>query len=112
MRISDWSSDVCSSDLAFALRHARQEREDHAHRAEIVQLHRAFEVMEAGGRLHDRATDRASGVVDENVDVAKVEQERSEKRRVGKECVSTVRSRLSTFPSKKKCNRMRRQTYK
>src|SRR3546814_14610936 len=31
--------------------------------------------MEAGGRLHDRATDRASGVVDENVDVAKVAQD-------------------------------------
>src|SRR3546814_12566137 len=77
MRISYWSSDVCSSGLlaAFALLHARQEREDHAHRAEIVQLHRAFEVMEAGGRLHDRAPDRASGVVDENVDVAKVAQD-------------------------------------
>src|SRR3546814_7490748 len=65
MRISDWSSDVCSSDLA--------PREA------------AFERV---GRLI--ADLRAAGHSITHVDLG-----RSEERRVGKECVSTCRSRWS-----------------
>src|SRR3546814_8476671 len=74
MRISDWSSDVCSSDLAAALR-GLPDREG-ADRAR-------------GDRRLSRtgpATLRICPAV------------RSEERRVGKECVSTCRSRWSPYP--------------
>src|SRR3546814_10315807 len=61
MRISDWSSDVCSSDLAGNQFH-------HLH----VLVHRCAGVDRPQGR-------------------------RSEERRVGKECVSTCRSRWSPY---------------
>src|SRR3546814_3610558 len=71
MRISDWSSDVCSSDLAF-LRANRQ----------LV----AF-LAEACGNVYD---DAVGNVFDDDY-------LRSEERRVGKECVSTCRSRWSPY---------------
>src|SRR3546814_6602643 len=64
MRISDWSSDVCSSDLR-----ARDQSSGHS----VV------------GSGVDRAIP-ASGI-----------SQRSEERRVGKECVSTCRSRWSPY---------------
>src|SRR3546814_5708877 len=67
MRISDWSSDVCSSDLCAVRRPAL------AHPA----VRRA--------RLHAAAGGFADAA------------ERSEERRVGKECVSTCRSRWSPY---------------
>src|SRR3546814_7044339 len=80
MRISDWSSDVCSSDLALAIR--RTEGDDDPQRG--IQASQPLKhgdpaveadpVVDAGKHLHDR---------------------RSEERRVGKECVSTCRSRWS-----------------
>src|SRR3546814_3361350 len=66
MRISDWSSDVCSSDL----------------------LGRA-------GQFH-RGADSAAGGGD-SVQYARKPAYRSEERRVGKECVSTCRSRWSPY---------------
>src|SRR3546814_7558412 len=63
MRISDWSSDVCSSDLL-----ARK------HRRPSPRLLRARQERGAMRRLR-----------------------RSEERRVGKECVSTCRSRWSPY---------------
>src|SRR3546814_16582694 len=79
MRISDWSSDVCSSDLFDpGIRHALAAG---ARRA-------VADVREPGSRrAHGRADHR-----------------RSEKRRVGKECVSTCRSRWSPSHEKKKMN--------
>ena len=55
-----------------ALAHVRQQADDQLHRPEVVQLHRAFEVVEAVVAERDRAADRAPGVVDEHVDVAVV----------------------------------------
>src|SRR3546814_1182394 len=63
MRISDWSSDVCSSDL-----------------------HRPTTPMHIARPL-------PSGVLREHG----VTRYRSEERRVGKECVSTCRSRWSPY---------------
>ena len=57
---------------AFA--HVRQQPDDQLHGAEIVDLHRAFEVMEALVAQRDRAADGAPGVVDEHVDIAVVGQ--------------------------------------
>src|SRR3546814_6138097 len=98
MRISYWSSDVCSSDLVHTAQDvARGERSP------------GRAVAAAGGsrRGHDRGTtgDRAgteSGRCarrnpvggQRSWDIA----DRSEERRVGKECVSTSRSRWSAFP--------------
>src|SRR3546814_1874986 len=77
MRISDWSSDVCSSDLAA---HAGIKDRLHATTAKG-----AVAAM-ARGLAHDLAAD---GIT--------VNCLRSEERRVGKECVSTCRSRWSPY---------------
>ncbi len=50
----------------------RQQPDDQLDRAEVVELHRAFEVVEAVVAERDRAPDRAAGVVDEHVDAAVV----------------------------------------
>src|SRR3546814_8397185 len=78
MRISDWSSDVCSSDLTVGSRRALERR--------------AIGAVAA----------IADGIEVELAEEAAAEQ-RSEERRVGKECVSTCRSRRSPNHSKKKC---------
>src|SRR3546814_2436054 len=71
MRISDWSSDVCSSDLAPAPQD--QGVPNAGSRIEIADLKERLRKLEA----------IAAG--------------RSEERRVGKECVSTCRSRWSPY---------------
>src|SRR3546814_19175715 len=79
MRISDWSSDVCSSDLACGSAAA-----DRGSGARLRTT--GWSAAERPRRVERRR--RAAG--------------RSEERRVGKECVSTCRSRWSTYPYKKK----------
>src|SRR3546814_9036405 len=104
MRISDWSSDVCSSDLhvirttdvdrMVALRIATGRH----HRG---QMHHAARPVAAEQRDQRRIADIA-GLVGHAVappvrrDGTDVER-RSEERRVGKECVSTCRSRWSPY---------------
>src|SRR3546814_1398016 len=79
MRISDWSSDVCSSDLmAQALTVGTDDR------AAIGSVHQIVAVGDPL-RAQDGQRDCDLGVV------------RSEERRVGKECVSTCRSRWSPY---------------
>src|SRR3546814_6539829 len=73
MRISDWSSDVCSSDL---------------------QLHRHRHQGLADDGEH-RGTHHAVGA--DHADRSVQAPGRSEERRVGKECVSTCRSRWSPY---------------
>src|SRR3546814_19502091 len=85
MRISDWSSDVCSSDL-----HAALPRQKHA----------------AG---HYPGRNRLSGTYLTAAHQPGAAYTRSEERRVGKECVSTCRSRWSPYHEKKKANRKTRQ---
>src|SRR3546814_16945909 len=84
MRISDWSSDVCSSDLPRLL--------------PIVRLR---PLLVAGGRRRDlhlglraRRANRASD--------RRPHDGRSEERRVGKECVRKCRYRWSSYHEKKK----------
>src|SRR3546814_4538088 len=72
MRISDWSSDVCSSDLV------------------VVALARIIKI--------DRHDFRSLGRWRRK---GQYNRSRSEERRVGKECVSTCRSRWSPYHSKK-----------
>src|SRR3546814_15012340 len=96
MRISDWSSDVCSSDLIenevtaqFAVEHP-----EHV----PVELGR-----DAGGIVvgSDQAVRILHQVDSEQEDLPRC-QRRSEERRVGKECVSTGRPRWSPYHKKNK----------
>src|SRR3546814_20456146 len=98
MRISDWSSDVCSSDLremqspyerfqaleakrareeplSYCYARTREEHEPYFKGKDITQLKRWLENIR---KNYDKLVDP-----------------RSEERRVGKECVSTYRSRWS-----------------
>src|SRR3546814_8533285 len=78
MRISDWSSDVCSSDLA--------DREiEHAFAAGVG--------LPAGNALLPVALANPPT----RVAYHHPARARSEERRVGKECVRTCRSRLSPY---------------
>src|SRR3546814_13592497 len=97
MRISDWSSDVCSSDLLrhLALRIADIDvgRQQHAvariEEAAVGERRDAADI--AFGRVVRRlqALDLAARGIDAENGM------RTEARRVGKECVSTCRSRWS-----------------
>src|SRR3546814_6597526 len=78
MRISDWSSDVCSSDLL--LRGERDARVRAAH--PVGPAARGGDGHPHRGHRRDRPGPR---------------HRRSEERRVGKECVSTCRSRWSPY---------------
>src|SRR3546814_14000027 len=97
MRISDWSSDVCSSDLAFlAAGIAGTER----HAAIGLRLRRpGRETAIALARdlcgLRVDAVEVIQHRADRGGKIIKIE--RSEERRVGKECVSTCRSRWSPY---------------
>src|SRR3546814_18798527 len=124
MRISDWSSDVCSSDLrAFrgpvpqpvGRRQRRPGSSGRPHRRRLAQR--------ATGRHADRQTSKAitlclskdSGrqIVRRRSTTTKGEDnERSEERRVGKECVSTSRSRWSPYHYKKKTHGRRARNRK
>src|SRR3546814_17581747 len=95
MRISDWSSDVCSSDLADVT--GRR-----GHGVGILE-----QLAEVAGRLH-RAERGHHGVrrlllaLEQPFEIlARHAGARSEERRVGKECVSTCRSRWSPYHYKK-----------
>src|SRR3546814_1300940 len=75
MRISDWSSDVCSSDLLGDIG-----------------------AVQGGTRIVGAAGGEANLIVDDDMHAAADrEAARSEERRVGKECVSTCRSRWSPY---------------
>src|SRR3546814_1981354 len=89
MRISDWSSDVCSSDLAML--------------SDIGPDRRCGEAAQREDRLDDVQAVRAIEVI--TVPAARPQMpvaieivgNRSEERRVGKECVSTCSYRWSPY---------------
>src|SRR3546814_16888130 len=99
MRISDWSSDVCSSDLGLAIMAAETGARHAAHRLDVravivahfrvlrLAAHRpplvAILGIGGGDRLAPRQPGNRGG--------------RSDERRVGKECVSTGRSRWCPY---------------
>src|SRR3546814_4169773 len=83
MRISDWSSDVCSSDLFRVL-------PAELHVGEVLGL--ALHLRTVADEFRRRT--RVAPTRERIDDVAFV---RSEERRVGKECVSTCRTRWSPY---------------
>src|SRR3546814_13062026 len=107
MRISDWSSDVCSSDLEV-------ESVEAPPKARVVDAETAPEKLErkrdylegflaakpaavdphgVGGDLYEAVINALKDIYDPEIPV----NIRSEERRVGKECVSTCRSRWSPY---------------
>src|SRR3546814_10056817 len=85
MRISDWSSDVCSSDLITL-------EEGEAWFQVAHDAHRPFVVDVGSVRIRAVGTAFSVRRNPEGVDVMVTEgvvETRSEERRVGKECVST-----------------------
>src|SRR3546814_13519616 len=101
MRISDWSSDVCSSDLyerhiAKVLQLSGAPAADAAKQArEVV----AFETRLAKASKSSEEIARDRSLFYNPISIAEADRlTRSEERRVGKECVSTCRSRLSPYP--------------
>src|SRR3546814_14595909 len=129
MRISDWSSDVCSSDLsrrhlARAVQDAARDRADPLYRAFglrrllvdlDLQADRPYRIaardfLVGGRRHHARRFPARIGCEDADVHRARPAgayraapiggARRSEERRVGKECVSTCRSRWAPYHNK------------
>src|SRR3546814_16097367 len=106
MRISDWSSDVCSSDLGvhvLACRNSAAVR--FLSQAGGVQRGRGGGVVPAGGARGGGLGDRRLLLYpDRQDDVFRRSRARlrSEARRVGKEGVSTCSSRRSPYHYKKK----------
>src|SRR3546814_13386186 len=100
MRISDWSSDVCSSDLhrrKWATNAAPLPRVENDAPVKWEKRSEIFRVIFRGAVQFQRIyTERTTthGGSNGNRDDHKC---RSEERRVGKECVSTCRSRWSPY---------------
>src|SRR3546814_5942752 len=91
MRISDWSSDVCSSDL---IESAFAERDDLGGDGQLAKL-RCDIGIPFRGMVRMQARGREQGL---RISPSEFEcTARSEERRVGKECVSTCRSRWSPY---------------
>src|SRR3546814_16364406 len=100
MRISDWSSDVCSSDL-LRKQHGAVDRSV-VHLPLVIAVVRAWIVEHVlRVRLH---RGHVPVVVVVREDRLVHVRGRSEERRVGKECVSTCRSRWSRYNYKKTNN--------
>src|SRR3546814_18855521 len=102
MRISDWSSDVCSSDLLARLQipvlrravqqflHGNLRSQDQVGETFILDRDRRLYLMQRGLERSDAGRQRSF-----QMDVPR--DDRSEERRVGKECVSTCRYRWSPY---------------
>src|SRR3546814_13750229 len=106
MRISDWSSDVCSSDLLTGLGLLKRD----ALRDRYASLEFEQVPAEILAKATERNTDDAALMRFLVVDLASLPMSgkdnlfkraglRSEERRVGKECVSPCRSRWSPYHS-------------
>src|SRR3546814_2230526 len=100
MRISDWSSDVCSSDLQRPARgHIKRAMLDIAgtRGRPFVKMHglgNDFVVLDARTVALELSDAQVRAIADRRTGVG-CDQLRSEERRVGTECVSTCRSRWS-----------------
>src|SRR3546814_15695933 len=100
MRISDWSSDVCSSDL---LEKVTQPFEIVASLDDGAKSQEMLSLLEDITSLSDKITLRTDGndIRRPSFALNRIGG-RSEERRVGKECVSTCRPRWSPDQYKKK----------
>src|SRR3546814_5416225 len=96
MRISDWSSDVCSSDLIDSL-------VERVHALDVeadTEPVRGSGILDIGGGADEAIFVAMAGnpPAKRREHVEMIDRAlRSEERRVGKECVSTCRSRWSPY---------------
>src|SRR3546814_15150442 len=113
MRISDWSSDVCSSDLeSLRPHHSAMQAGIMGSSAALggvryeilskdkTKAMKTVETLNEGLKREYRVTITAKDIdarVDDEVKSIAPTVRRSEERRVGKECVSTGRSRGSPY---------------
>src|SRR3546814_10962393 len=112
MRISDWSADVCSADLVFNLRRWAKDTE------ELQECRIAFPILADTEHkaltqvndtwstslllvVHSDRDNAQLGVVQQKGESLHIRSNRSDERRVGKECVSTCRTRWSPYHKKK-----------
>src|SRR3546814_10536681 len=87
MRISDWSSDVCSSDLTVRSSDPKRHFKAESDRAQISTWLPSSTTRLVGRRKNSIALSALRNI--------QANSFRSDERRVGKECVSTCRSRWS-----------------
>src|SRR3546814_20984437 len=98
MRISDWSSDVCSSDLYY--NYNQPTAIDFFQDASRGGLKAAIDKRKMWNEMRMSPTDLAdlsANVLTYLMNGTTPAGNRSEERRVGKECVSTCRSRWSPY---------------
>src|SRR3546814_14413552 len=126
MRISDWSSDVCSTDLIILKQNMaksqetvnkkekekkrlkkkqdkeqkREERKSTSSKGKSLEEMYAY--VDENGDLTFTPPDPKKRKVINQEDIELGVSKRSEERRVGKECVSTCRYRCSRYHKKKK----------
>src|SRR3546814_21138550 len=103
MRISDWSSDVCSSDLPSAT----WSRTRSCHRLEtsrtlllklmLISRCRCFHSQSQSVKLRFHCRGIADDDIDEIVDAQRLARRRSAERRGGKEWVRTIRLRWAPY---------------
>src|SRR3546814_18376776 len=96
MRISDWSSDVCSSDLKWV---PNQVFYDQLSKATLLKLLAEGCGNDAAENCQTMKRSDLAVTVNERLAGRRILPPalRSEERRVGKECVSTCRSRWSPY---------------
>src|SRR3546814_18685690 len=105
MRMSDWSSDVCSSDLnPFSMIDEELAATDEDYLLDCMAMLKA--IVNQMSRRIDRLNDTERGLIDRAVNSVWAELgrrgSRAEARRGGKECVRECATRGSRVPHKKK----------
>src|SRR3546814_12348742 len=112
MRISDWMSDVCSSDLESWQTTSITWRPSTPNDLAMLPISLANEILVACQTLHEYFTISATSI-DLRItgagrcwysDASRSPEARSEDRRVGKKCVGPCRYRWSPYHKKKKVN--------
>src|SRR3546814_3192409 len=95
MRISDWSSDVCSSDLLAP--GAEEQRREAARASQLRARFGQIALQPMLRLLAQRHQPLLAALAGHAQHALAQVHRRSEERRVGKECVSTCRSRWSPY---------------
>src|SRR3546814_13992780 len=97
MRISDWSSDVCSSDLRLGGKVIEVENISKAFGDKLLFENLSFSLPPGGivGVIGPNGAGKST--LFKLITGQETPDSRSEERRVGKECVSTCRSRWSPY---------------
>src|SRR3546814_1080289 len=104
MRISDWSSDVCSSDLLDLNEASVKKQISRAKKRGYITYDELNNALPQDQMSSEQIEDVMAALNDMGVNIVENEEasedgddSRSEERRVGKECVSTCRSRWSPY---------------